>query len=86
MSARKNKTRKKNAEPIVLELAFCIQKNKNAKKKRGANFWEVDGQSDLDFRRFNFGQNNEEKHIVFEKNIKSLKKQKRGKRIRFWGI
>ena len=46
-------------------------------KKRGAHFWEVDVQSDLDFRRL---VKTMKKNVLFLKNVKSPKKQKRGKK------
>ena len=83
MFTKKEKTRKKRGAHFW-ELAFCIPKNKNAEKKRGAHFWEVDVQSDLDFRNL---VKTMKKNVVFLKNVKSLKKQKREKktRSRFWG-
>ena len=50
------------------------KKQKRGKKKRGAHFWEVDVQSDLDFRNL---VKTMKKNIVFLKNVNSLKKRRK---------
>ena len=80
----KEKTRKNNAEPIFGNSCSAYQKTKTREKKRGAHFWEVDVQSDLDFRNL---VKTMKKNIAFLKNVKSLKKTKTRKKTRsqLWG-
>ena len=73
----KKKTRKKTRSPFLGIRVLHTKKQKNAEKKRGAHFWEVDVQSDLDFRNL---VKTIKKNVVFLKNVKSLKKQKREKK------
>ena len=63
MLTKKNAEKKRGAH--FWELAFCIPKNKNAEKKTRSPFL---GSRCPERPRFSqFGQNNEEKRIVFEK-------------------
>ena len=58
---------------------YKVAEKKRGKKKRGAHFWEVDVQSDLDFRRL---VKTMKKNVLFLKKRKIAQKTKTRKKKR----